>query len=170
MRCERASARHIRSVTAPNTPPYTVPAARFPFLALAEQAGRAPIGGAREVALACLMAARLAAAGADAAALPAAARRERVASARAWLATIALPPALREALARLAELSARPDAAATAAALGAVLAGARRQLSAGAVAELEALVDALREGAATAGVQDAPRADGPAPRRARGAR
>lgn len=135
-------------MTAPNTPPYVVSPTRFPFRALAEQAGRAPLGGAREVALACLLAARMAAAAPDAAALPAAARRERVASARAWLATVALPTALRTPLARLAELSVRADAAAIAAALASVLAAARRQLPAGCVAEMEELLHKLRTGVA----------------------
>src|SRR5215216_5312955 len=41
-------------------PPYALPAPVFRFRNLATLAGRAPIGGAREVALACFVAARLA--------------------------------------------------------------------------------------------------------------
>ena len=40
-------------------PPYALPAPVFRFRNLATLAGRAPIGGAREVALACFVAARL---------------------------------------------------------------------------------------------------------------
>ena len=85
-------------------PPYALPTLDFPFRHLAGLAGRAPIGGAREVALACFVAARLAS---DCAArspdLTEPGRAARCVGAKAWLATLALPTAVRGPLLRCME-------------------------------------------------------------------
>src|SRR3954453_19876564 len=54
----RCRATQIRAVPV-TLPPYALPTPVFRFRHLASLAGRAPIGGAREVALACFVAARL---------------------------------------------------------------------------------------------------------------
>lgn len=124
-------------------PPYSLPPHRFPFPALAAQAARAPLGGAREAALACLMAARLGE-GACRDPLATSARAARAARARAWFASLALPAALRAPAARVADGIASERASDLAGALAALLAAARRHLDAHATAELERVVEALR--------------------------
>ena len=101
---------------APALPPYAVPPAHFPFRALAARAGRAPLGGEREVALAALMVARLARDAIGEHELPIARRKDRAAAARTWLASLALPARARSPLARLLDASAS-DAATLAAAI-----------------------------------------------------
>jgi hypothetical protein len=76
-------------------PPYSLRSLAFPFPALAALAGRLPLGGGREVALASLTAARLANAMLEPDPLPVAERTTRAAAARVWLASLALPPVTR---------------------------------------------------------------------------
>jgi hypothetical protein len=88
-------------------PPYALPAPVFRFRNLATLAGRAPIGGAREVALACFVAARLVNDSCDPVlAMDADARAARCAGAKGWLGTIAIPAPVRAPVAKLAEASA----------------------------------------------------------------
>lgn len=94
-------------------PPYALALPTFRFRALAALAGRAPLGGPREAALACLLAARLAAplvAGAPVT-FDDAARAARAAGARTWLASMAVPAAARVPAARLFDATGRPSAA-----------------------------------------------------------
>ena len=84
-------------------PPFSLDAPAFRFRALAQLAGRAPLGGEREMALAALMAARLAEGTLASCPLSAAARRTRGLGARVWLSTLTLPAATRIPLARLVE-------------------------------------------------------------------
>ncbi len=91
------------------TPAYALARLRFAFRALAAQAGRGALGGERECALACLMAARLASALLPTSRLPPPARVTRAAAARAWLAALALPTALRIPVARVVDASAGED-------------------------------------------------------------
>ena len=90
-------------------PPYSLAAPAFRFRALASLAGRAPLGGEREMALAALMAARLS----DAALLPvplsAGAKASRAAGARVWCSTLTLPAAARIPLARVVDASERGE-------------------------------------------------------------
>ncbi|MGH7721060.1 MAG: hypothetical protein ACREON_19710, partial [Gemmatimonadaceae bacterium] len=67
----------------PTAPPYSLPPHRFGFPALAARAGRAALGGERESALACLMAARVVAGALPPDAIPYAARAHRAGAARA---------------------------------------------------------------------------------------
>lgn len=85
------------------TPPYALSAPYFRFRALASLAARAPLGGPREVVLATYLVARLVDDCLPEKELPPAARAERSASARGWLANVALPTAVRASLIRLAE-------------------------------------------------------------------
>lgn len=133
----------LRHVPPIPLPPYATAPVQFPFRALAAQAGRAPIGGAREVALACLMAARLSSGVLPPVPLPLPARAARRQSARTWFATLAVPAALRAPLARLADAAAREGPRGVAAALGSVLGAARRQLDPASAGELEELITRL---------------------------
>src|SRR5436309_50234 len=126
----------------PSVPKYAVPPIVFPFRALASYAGRAPLGRGREIALACLMAARLSAPGFGEP-LPAPMRAARAAGASRWFASLALPAALRAALVRVAAASARESVTDLADALGAVIAAATKHLDAASLAELEGVMQGL---------------------------
>ncbi len=125
-------------------PPFALASPRFLCPALAQLAGRAPLGGGREVVLACFVGARLAATLLPAHALPPAVRLARAGAARTWLTTITLPAALRVPCARLFDATAGEDPAALAAALDRVADGAADQLDGAARAELEALARQIR--------------------------
>src|SRR5688500_19769849 len=71
-----------------SAPPYALHPTRFPCRALAARAGRAALGGEREVALACWLAARLALGLLPPEAVPAPLREVRAAAARGWLANL----------------------------------------------------------------------------------
>lgn len=83
-------------------PPYALASPVFRFRALASLASRSALGGPREVTLATYLIARLVDDCLPDKALPVPAREARAASARAWLANIALPAGVRAALSRLA--------------------------------------------------------------------
>lgn len=95
-----------------NQPPFAVAPTAFRFPGLAALAGRAPLGGQREVALAVYLAARLAHDALPARGIPVPVRAERSASAKQWLSTLALPGPVRPTLVRLIEASAGVSAAA----------------------------------------------------------
>ena len=124
-------------------PPYSLAAPTFRFRALASLAGRAPLGGEREMALAALMAARLA----DASLLPVplsgAARASRAAGARVWCSTLTLPAAARIPLARVVDASEHGNAERIGEALTAFAAVAGPMLDAASRAELADLVASL---------------------------
>jgi len=107
---------HVDHLCVTLLPPFAVPPIRFPCRALAARAGRASLGGEREVAMAALMVARLAGDALGPRALEVALREERAAAAKAWLASIAVPARARPALGRALDATAR-DAAAIATAL-----------------------------------------------------
>jgi hypothetical protein len=124
--------------------PYALVTPSFPFRHLAALAGRAPIGGAREVALGCFVAARLAAErGPAAAELSDEARQARAAGAKSWLGTLTLPAAVRSPLAKCIESSAKGSATAVAREVAAVRSACASYLDASSRAELEALAEAL---------------------------
>ena len=125
-----------------SVPRYAVAPIVFPFRALAAYAGQAPLGRGREVALACLMVARLSSPGLGAA-LPVGIRAARAAGASRWFASLKLPSALRAPLTRVAAASARESASELAEALSAVIGAARKHLDEGSVAELEGVVRRL---------------------------
>jgi hypothetical protein len=120
----------------PTLPPYALAAPRFPFRALAALAGRSPLGGEREVALATLLAARLVMGALPPQPLPQGVRATRANGARAWLASLALPAALRQAFARLVDATAAADRETLEPALRAVIDVTNPLLDAGANAEL----------------------------------
>ena len=85
----------------PAPPPYGLSTPVFRFRALATLAGRAPLGGAREVALATYLVARLVDDCLPEKELPVEARAERSTGARAWLANVALPTPVRASLTKV---------------------------------------------------------------------
>ena len=124
--------------------PYALPAPAFRFRNLATLAGRAPIGGAREVALACFVAARLANDCCDPMLdLDEDARAARCAGAKGWLGTLALPSPVRAPVARLAEASANGHSEAMAPLVSALARAAESFLDPAARAELDALATSL---------------------------
>ncbi|MBA2683050.1 MAG: hypothetical protein H0U66_00960 [Gemmatimonadaceae bacterium] len=126
-----------------SVPPYAVGPISFPFRALAAYAGRAQLGRGREVALACLMAARLSTSIASEP-LPAPVRAARATGAGRWFASLALPSQLRASLTRLAAASARESASDLADALDAVITAARKHLDDASLAELDGVVKRLK--------------------------
>ena len=127
-------------------PPYALSAPVFRFRSLATLAGRAPIGGAREVALACFVAARLANDCCDPTLpLDEEARAARCAGAKGWLGTIALPTPVRTPVAKLAEASANGHPEAIAPLVTALAKAADPFLDAAARAELSALAARLSQ-------------------------
>jgi hypothetical protein len=124
--------------------PYSLVPPRFRFRALAALAGRAPLGGVREVALAVYLAARLTDDARPSRALPPTTRVARATAARSWLSAMALPASTRTALARLVDATAG-EGEALAAALRNVITVTADALDAGAHSELEKLAQTLTE-------------------------
>ena len=89
-----------------NQPPFALASTTFRFPALAALAGRSPLGGHREVAIAVYLSARLAHDMLPARGLSDDVRLERAAHARSWLSNLALPVAVRPAVLKLVDASA----------------------------------------------------------------
>ena len=126
----------------PIAPPYALTTPAFRFRALASLAGRAPLGGAREVVLATYLVARLTDDCRASKELPQATRMTRANAARSWLASIVLPGPVRSALTRLVETT-EGEIAGVATALSAVIVAAGPYLDDGGRTELERLGRAL---------------------------
>jgi hypothetical protein len=125
--------------------PYALVAPSFPFRHLAALAGRAPIGGAREVALGCFMAARLAAESGKADPAPDTGSSDaRAAAAKSWLGTLTLPSTVRAPIVKVIEGSARPDIGAMARDVSTMRDACASFLDASSRAELDALAEGLR--------------------------
>jgi hypothetical protein len=125
-------------------PPYALSAPVFRFRNLAALAGRAPIGGAREVALACFVAARLVSDCCDPALdIDEESRAARCAGAKGWLGTIAIPSPVRTPVAKLAEASANGRPESMAPLVSALAKAADSFLVPGARSELAALAAQL---------------------------
>jgi len=137
----RGRTRYIRSVHSEYLP-YALDTIRFPFPALASLAGRLPLGGGREVALAALMTARLALGVTTGEALPVGERVTRAAAAKVWLASLALPATTRVPFARCVE-STTGTALQVAGALRSLVAAAGMHLDGPSVQELETLARKL---------------------------
>jgi hypothetical protein len=124
-------------------PPYALASTSFRFAGLASLAGRAPLGGQREVALAVYVAARLAHDALPGRCISSDARKERASAARHWLSILALPaPLLRASVMKLIDASAGEPYDATDA-LGSVIAITAQYLEPAARSELEQLAKAL---------------------------
>ena len=115
----------------------------FRFRALAANAGRAPLGGAREAGLACYVGARLAVGLLPPIQLSDEERASRAAAARIWLASLALPAAIRTPLVKLIDATSAAPLAQAGAALVTVADAAASYLDGPALAELRALAAQL---------------------------
>jgi len=78
-------------------PPYALATPTFRLKALASHAGRASLGGDREVALACFVSARLVAGMLPPLSIPPADSATRAVAARQWLASLMVPASTRAA-------------------------------------------------------------------------
>ena len=108
--------------------------------------GRAPLGGRREVALACLLVGRLVLdATASSGGLSLEQRRARASGAKHWLGAAALPASVRAALTRLAEATATDDRRATKVFLDGVMSVTASHLDPAARLELARLAQAIAE-------------------------
>lgn len=125
-------------------PPYALPPTPFRFPALASLAGRAPLGGEREVALATYLAARLADDCLADHAIALEIRVERAASAKNWLSTLSLPAGTRAALVALLDASGA-DGNGVATAVRGVIAATTNRLDRASRAELERLADSFEK-------------------------
>ena len=124
-------------------PPYALATVSFRFRALAALAGRLPLGGEREVAMALFVGVRLADACHGTTSVPSAARKERAAGARQWLGAMTLPANARSAVLHLVDASASNDRGAIATAVDRVVTIAAPVLDVPSRAELKQLVAAL---------------------------
>lgn len=125
------------------SPPYALATPRFRFRALAALAGRSPLGGEREVALAALLAARLVVGALPPQPLPQGVRATRANGARAWFAALALPTPLRQSLARLVDATMAVERDGLEPALRSVIEVGTPQLDALAVSELREVLKSL---------------------------
>jgi hypothetical protein len=125
--------------------PYALEAIAFPFPALATMSGRAPLGGPREIALACFLVGRMVIDAVRGGILTPEEARTRATDASQWLASAAIPTAIRSALAKLAESTAGGDARALAAALDSVMTVTANHLDPGARLELGRLAQAIEK-------------------------
>lgn len=126
-----------------NAPPYALAQNTFPLPALAAYAGKAALGGNREVALACFVIARLAAGLLPPYALTTEMRARRATACRSWLASQAIPAAIRGQLRVAAESTALADRDAVAAAVRGLRTHAAKYLDGGAAQELDSLAARL---------------------------
>jgi hypothetical protein len=132
----------------PSQPPYAVAPTEFRFPALAALAGRAQLGGDREVALAMYVTARLVQDSVGAGCLGDAARLERAANAKTWVSSFALPGPARQSIIHLIESTAG-DTASLVEDLRAVVASARPYLDIQSQAELDRLAKSIASVRAT---------------------
>lgn len=125
--------------------PYALEPVAFPFPALAALAGRSPMGGPREIALACLLVGRLVHDAHARRALSVELRKSRAQGARTWLGSATISAPLRTALTRLAEATVDGDRGALQASLDSVTAITANQLDPAARLELSRLAQAVAE-------------------------
>lgn len=124
--------------------PYSMEPCTFSFPALASLAGRAPLGGPRELALACFLTSRIlrdSLAADDL--LTAEQLQHRIQGAKHWLGSAAIQAPARSALARLVEASSTRDRSAIRTSLEAVMTVTANQLDQGARLELVRLAQAI---------------------------
>jgi hypothetical protein len=129
-----------------NRPPFAITTYPFRFRALASHAGRAALGGDREVALACYAVARLGMGLLPPFALGAADAATRASSTRNWLASVAVPANARNALAAAIDAIAGGSRISAAPAVEEVASVCGAQLDAMSLAEIADLVSELRNG------------------------
>ena len=127
----------------PGPTPYALSPTVFPFRSLTLLAGRAPLGGPREVALATLVAVRLAATTAGAGRLDLPLRVARADAARHWMGSVTLAAPVRNALLKLVASTTDDDADAIHGALARVTDITANTLDRAARSELDRLLARL---------------------------
>jgi hypothetical protein len=123
--------------------PYSLEPNAFPLPALAALAGRAPLGGQRETALACFLVGRLIASAVSPGAADSEQGRERLQGVKHWLGSAALPPNLRQGLAKAAECACQGDRSGVKSALDSVMTVTANNLDPAARLELARLSQAI---------------------------
>lgn len=124
--------------------PYALEPTPFPFPHLAAMAGRAGMGGPREIAVACLVVAHLVRESCRGGTpLSDDQRRVRAQGARQWLSSAAVPPGIRAALGKLADATAGANASAVKGAMDSVITVTANQLEQGARLELARLAQLI---------------------------
>jgi hypothetical protein len=123
--------------------PYALAAPVFAFRALAALAGRAPLGGPRETAIATLIAARLVVGFLEPFPLLQPLRKARADAAKLWLSSVTLPATIRTPIVKLIDATSGEDRRLVAQALGKVTDVTAPQLDRGARSELERLAARL---------------------------
>lgn len=129
----------------PPLPPYAVAPPSFPFPILAARAGEAPLGGPREAVMACFVAMRLVRDALETGghAVPPSLRVARARGARAWLAALAVPAAVRGPVGKLIDATVADDPGAIRTPLAAVMNVTAAYLDAGSRSELARFAQAL---------------------------
>ena len=121
-------------------PPFALGTPVFRFKALASHAGRASLGGDREVALACFGVARLAAGLLPPYLLAPGDLTSRIAATRQWLSSLTLSNPARAAAVSVIDAVAGGNRRSVVAALSGLIEAAVRQLDQASVAELHELM------------------------------
>ena len=124
-------------------PPYALASPAFRFRALVSHAGRAALGGDREIALASFAVARLAAAMLPPFSLTPADAAARVANTKLWLSSLAVPSPQRAACIAVADAVASGATRPVVHALSGLIEAAVRNLDQGSIAELHELMAEL---------------------------
>jgi hypothetical protein len=123
--------------------PYSLEPNAFPLPALAALAGRAPLGGQRETALACFVVGRLVASACGGGATGSELGRERVQGIKQWLGAATLPSPVKQGLIKAAECASEGDRSGVKTALDSVMTVTANQLDPAARLELARLSQAI---------------------------
>ncbi len=122
---------------------YALICPEFRFKAVLALAGRAPIGGEREIALACLQVARLCTGLLPPYALTTEVMVLRAENTRQWLSAVAIPQGMRTVAARILEALAGSDRARVAKGLADLVSAAAVQLDEASRTEMDGLIQEL---------------------------
>lgn len=125
-------------------PPYALATPAFRFRALASHAGRATLGGDREIALACFSVARLAAGLLPPVMLAPGDAVTRANATRQWLASLTMPASSRAAAAATIDAISRGSRRGAAESLMVLRSVAGPQLDSPSIAEIDDLANALQ--------------------------
>jgi hypothetical protein len=131
-------------------PPYALATPAFRLKALATHAGRASLGGDREVALACFVSARLVAGMLPPLSIAQADSAIRVPAARQWLASLMIPATTRAAAVATMDAVSENDFRAAGKGLRMIIDAGGSHLDPASIAELTELLNELASNARTA--------------------
>ena len=127
-------------------PRFALATPRFPFRALAACAGRASLGGDREIAMACLVGGRLAAGMLPPYNIAAADLKARSTAAKHWLASLSLPAPVRSGFMHVADAVGAGNRRNVADALTQLVSVAQRSIDEASSSELAAVAAGLDSG------------------------